>query len=32
MVGVVKNGKISRLDEYFDAAHLGVLQGGLGSS
>ena len=32
MVGVVKDGKIVRLDEYFDAAHLGVLQGGLGSS
>jgi len=32
MVGVVKDGRILRLDEYFDPAHLGALQAGLGSS
>jgi len=32
MLGTVKDGKIVRLDEYFDAAHLAVLEGGLSSS
>ena len=32
MVGIVKDGKVVRLDEYFDPAHLGSLQAGLQGS